>query len=738
MSTTKETKPTVYVGFDGEGYWDVDKSDHLYDMMKIGDLEVGAPSTRVTHMQFLRSVRSVGNYWIDEGVKPIIVGYFINYDLTQVTRSLDNYQLNKLADRKSREIPMDRKEDAPIYKREGTQHKPVYVEIGADFSPDRYKIDWLPGKWMTVSWPDEKSLPAARGKGDTSMIKWRRVKIVDVGTAFGGAFLKTVEQWLADDLTDWEREVITAGKAERGHEVDATQRAKDFQRISEYNRTEIELLERLMVRLWTEMDTLISDDGTLTKEIDGPGCLAAHWLNKVSGIEDQQEAQKQNKRIEKGNKDCLPGQEVEPVSVPDTSLVTGWDLAEQIGPEAYSFINDSYFGGWFETTRFGLVRDVYEYDLNSAYPDVIRDLPSLVDATSHWTEDESELWNAIEMGDLAFAEVMIYGASDKIGPAMYRDVEGRVTRPRNARVIINMEELAQSIKTGLVADYEVERGVIVELPKRDETPLEAMADLYQHRLDVGKKSLQGLASKLLMNSAYGKLCQSIGIPKWAQPIYASLITSRTRIALMELVETHPTGLDSVISFATDAVFFDSEHPTVKCSPTELGEWDLEHFELAYFVQSGVWGAAELAEGTATGVGEVDMDNIVWDVKTRGMSARAFRNNLESVILPEMLRAERDEEWNEDFEFNTRETFSMVSLSEAHSRGNVAQSGAFQVGEHGTPETMRSVSFRISPKRSNPEWMGNGFKSKAPPLAPGFTLPDTLSASRKDVIGGVSL
>lgn len=735
---TQHTKPTVYVGFDGEGYWDTDVHDHIYDMMKIGDYEVGSAGHRITHINFLRAVRSVGDYWLDHDVTPVIIGYFINYDLTQVTRSMDDWTLNKLADRKNREIWTEPRDDYPIYKAESTQHSPVYADVGPEYSPDRYKIDWMMGKWMTVAWPIADSLPAARSASDPSKIKWRRVKIVDVGTAFGGGFLPTVEKWLADELTDWEREVITAGKAERGHEVTQSERAEDYERIDTYNRTEIELLERLMVRLWTEMDTLISDDGTLTKEIDGPGCIAAHWLDNVADIEKVREAEKQNKSIERKNKDCLPGQEIDTVPVPDTKLVTGWDLAEQVGPDAYRFVNDSYFGGWFETCRFGLVRDVYEYDLNSAYPDVIRNLPSLDGATAHWTEDETELWDALEMGDLAFAEVMLYGASEKIGPAMYRDAEGRVTRPRDAHVIINMEEMAQSIKTGLVDDYTITRGLVIELPRRDETPLDGMAALYQYRLDVGKKSLQGLAAKLLMNSAYGKLCQSIGIPRWAQPIYASLITSRTRIALMKLVETHPRGIESVISFATDAVFFDSPHETVECSGTELGKWDLEQFSLAYFVQSGVWGAAESNGEKIFSAEHVEMDEITWDVKSRGMSARAFRSRLESVILPELLRAERDQSWNENFEFHTRETFSMVSLPEAYSRGDVSQSGSFQVGEHGTPETMRSVSLRVSPKRMHPTWTGNGFDTKAPVMAPGFTDPSILSASRKDMIGGVSL
>ena len=63
---------------------------------------------------------------------------------------------------------------------------------------------------------------------------------------------------------------------------------------------------------------------------------------------------------------------------------------------------------------------------------------------------------------------------------------------------------------------------------------------------------------------------------------------------------------------------------------------------------------------AIGVGDVDMDKLVWDVKTRGMSAKAFRSELETSILPVLLESEREGGWPEDFTFHTRETFSMVS------------------------------------------------------------------------------
>lgn len=732
-----ETKPTVFVGFDGEGYWDVDRQDHIYDMMKLGNLGIGSPGSYVTHLDFFRAVASVGDAWIEKGYTPIIVGYFINYDLTQVTRSLPDYELKWLADRKSRLIDLPTDDDYPMFKKSPTSHRSVRMEFGDTYSPDRYRMDWMQGKWATVKWPIRETLPQARAMQDESKIKWRSIKIVDVGSAFGGAFLKTVESWLGDELTEYERGVIKAGKAERGHEVTQAQRAADYPRIDKYNQTEIELLERLMVKFWITMDKTLGGDETLTKEIDGPGCIAAHWLDLQAGQAEYATALRENnKRIKTAEREGET--DVDLVDVPETALPTGWDLAETIGPEAYSFVNDSYFGGWFETMRFGFVRDTYEYDLNSAYPAVIRDLPSLVDANAIWTTDERELFRTVDDGDLAWAEVTVYGANDKIGPCMYRDGEGHVTRPRDARVIINVEELAASIDAGLVDDYEIHRGLVIELPNRDVKPLAAIARLYEHRKEVGKNTPEGLADKLLMNSAYGKLCQSVGCPRWAQPIYAALITSRTRIQITNAIGSHPDGTDAVVSVATDAVFFDSPHDDLWMDKKELGAWDEEYFGLAYFVQSGVWGAATIKDGAAIGVGDVDMDKLVWDVKTRGMSAKAFRSELETSILPVLLESEREGVWPEDFTFHTRETFSMVSLPEAYTRGNLDKSGSFEVGEHGTPEVMRELSLRVTPKRMNPVWAGNGFESSAPLMPSLLRFGDTLSASRKDTIGGVIL
>jgi hypothetical protein len=60
--------------------------------------------------------------------------------------------------------------------------------------------------------------------------------------------------------------------------------------------------------------------------------------------------------------------------------------------------------------------------------------------------------------------------------------------------------------------------------------------LYAYRRQLGSSG-QGYPLKLAINSLYGKLAQRIGEPPWRNPLWAGLITARTRALLMDAAAT---------------------------------------------------------------------------------------------------------------------------------------------------------------------------------------------------------
>jgi hypothetical protein len=143
-------------------------------------------------------------------------------------------------------------------------------------------------------------------------------------------------------------------------------------------------------------------------------------------------------------------------------------------------------------------------------------------------------------------------------------------------------------------------------------------DLYQQRIalgELGKNSPQGKALKLLYNSMYGKFAQSVGNPRFANPLWASAITASTRARIATLIGLHPGGVNDLLMVATDAVFFRSDHPSVAADSTELGAWSrTERHNLTLMMPGVYWddkARTALVRGDAP------------KLKSRGISAAAL-------------------------------------------------------------------------------------------------------------------
>lgn len=149
-------------------------------------------------------------------------------------------------------------------------------------------------------------------------------------------------------------------------------------------------------------------------------------------------------------------------------------------------------------------------------------------------------------------------------------------------------------------------------------PMAEVKDLYLQRIalgETGKNSPQGKALKLLYNSMYGKFAQSVGNPRFANPLWASAITASTRARIAMLIGLHPNGVNDLLMVATDAVFFRSDHPSVTADSTELGAWSRTPRRNLTLMMPGVYwddkARAALANGSAP------------KLKSRGISASAL-------------------------------------------------------------------------------------------------------------------
>jgi hypothetical protein len=401
--------------------------------------------------------------------------------------------------------------------------------------------------------------------------------ICDVGPFFQTSFLNAIspKEWPDDPVcTPAEYETIREGKSNR----DAAALGADMIR---YNLLENDVLSRMMKRLnkgYVAIGVRLSKDKWF-----GPGQAAQAWMN-ANGVPTSKEVQ------------------------------------EFVPSRALSMARDSYYGGWFEVFAHGHIPGVtYEYDINSAYPHIMRNLPCLLHGK--WVDGVN--------GDLTLVKAEVHGSDAYVGAMQHRESKETILRPLVTIGTYWLHELMAAKRAGLVASYRTLEKYGYKACKCP-PPLKGVADLYQQRLNVGKNTVHGKACKGTYNSMYGKLAQSTGNPKFANPIYASLITSGCRTMILDAIATHPVGTEDLVMVATDGVYFRTPHNSLEIDGNKLGAWDEGKKEGMTILKPGVYWCDADRESVKANKG--------LKLKSRGISAKDLAERMEE--FDQLFR-----EWN---------------------------------------------------------------------------------------------
>jgi len=380
--------------------------------------------------------------------------------------------------------------------------------------------------------------------------------LCDTGPFFQTSFLNAIDPVKWPDgaiLTDSEFKKIQEGKSERG--VDFVEYGTPIDpRMVEYNRLENRVLARLMKRYSTGLE----DIGVHLKRDQwfGPGQAAQSWMNSIRAPT--------RERFE----DSTP--------LPIRNACRA-----------------SYYGGWFEIFAHGHIPgESYSYDINSAYPDIQSRLPCALHGK--WTES-----NSLQSGNYVLVYGTVTGNNEDIGSAPHRLPTGNILRPNKTRGWYWSHEINAAYDAHLVSDIAIDR-TLAYTPCDCPPPFSKLRRLYEERLRVGKNTINGKARRLVYNSTYGKTAQSIGVAKYANPFYASLITSLCRTAILRSIALHPFGASDVLMVATDGITFRRPNRNLQIDPSTLGHWEeSRHENLTLFMPGIYWDDStrqKLAEG----------------------------------------------------------------------------------------------------------------------------------------------
>lgn len=484
-----------------------------------------------------------------------------------------------------RDLPEERAKWLILEEYAARRHHPVH-QIVRPVGNGRWEFDILGTKRFKL-----------RAKG----YKGPWMYVCDVGPFFQTSLVKAIDpkKWPKPVVSDSDFQRIVEGKARR-----ATAELDDEMR--EYNKTENKALAALM----GELDQGLREGLGVTLPPTrwfGPGQAAQAWMESV---------------------DCP----------------TSEDVKKATPEEVTKAARASYYGGWFEIFAHGRVLGTsWAYDINSAYPHIISQLPCLLHGRWRHTAKPKNMFPADK---LCLVRAEVASGARRMGTLPYRTPKGRILRPRQTSGWYWGHEIAAAQRAGAASWIRVHE-YWTYTPCKCPPPLRAIADLYDKRVEAGKNTPEGKAFKLVYNSVYGKLAQSVGYPKFSNAIYASLVTSGCRTQILDAIAKHPRKSQALLMVATDGVYFEEPHPKLTVGKA-LGEWEVKKHENLCLHMPGIYWddatRARLRDGKdsvlkARGIGPATLAKIIpgldklWDDYRQARPGRIMPNCWPVMTLP---------------------------------------------------------------------------------------------------------
>ena len=528
------------------------------------------------------------------------VGFFLGYDFTHWIKSLPENRADSLLS--SQGIAKRKRRNS------GANRRPFPVHLGDEFDPWKWEIDTLAMKRFSIR-PGTGYPPGEKKNRNKAMV------ICDTGAFFQKRFIDVIQSHIGTLITQDEFDTILEGKERRSV-------AKLDEDMKRYNALENDILSRVMGQLnrgFSDVGIRLNSD-----QWYGPGQAAQKWLININ---------------------ATPAE----------------DLYKVIPKYAADAGQASYYGGWFEIFRHGIIEGpTYEYDINSAYPNAIANLPCLLHG--EWSHEHGmPILQDVPSESLRLFRATVSGTDAYLGTLPHRTAKGAILRPHRTRGWYWEHEIRAGIMAGTIGDIDIHES-IEYTPCDCEKPFRSIAELYQERLKVGKNTPSGMAYKLVYNSSYGKMAQSVGKPKFANGIYASLITADCRTRILEAIATHPNGTRDVLMVATDGVYFRTPHPRLDIDKEKLGAWDESTKENMCLFMPGVYWDDSSRKALRDG-------NTV-RVKSRGVSAKDLSLCIDEID-GQFQRMKPGGEWPQ---INIPIQFNMTSAKLALARGKWETAG----------------------------------------------------------------
>lgn len=425
----------------------------------------------------------------------------------------------------------------------------LLLREGQEVEYKGYHIRYIPRKILEIRWN------TGRTRENGSPV-YRSIFIQDVFGFFQSSFEGALKKWEIPIPP-----IITEMKQKRSKFG-----VRQISEIKRYNRTELALLIELMEKLRQADREAFLAIGLFPKHNAriwyGPGSRAANFLTQTFFNQEH----------------------------PPFSGLVYKRLQKMTGIEDYPF-SAAFYGGRIEAAMIGEYRGkLYDYDINSAYPYALANLPK-------WKPDDLVITKGLDpqkrigmyyvewaLPQSNFYPFPFRGQNDNvyfpsIGSGWYMSPE--------VHAALSIYPKGIKIIRGFVLDGTDGAGDgIGKLPPEKICTtghyIQKMADV---RLKAKREKLTyEKVLKLVMNSCYGKTIQQVGSHRFLNPFVAAWITSVCRSKLV-LVMGRDTQ-NNIISCMTDGIL--SKIPLDVELGKELGQFEMQEFDRVLQFLPGVY------------------------------------------------------------------------------------------------------------------------------------------------------
>lgn len=393
--------------------------------------------------------------------------------------------------------------------------------VEVEFDGIKYSLEYRARKSLLI----RRGLTFVQNSKGKTVAKWAaRICIWDVFGFFQDNFVTVIDKWLGKEWKHYD--LIKKMKALRGDFANIAQ-----QEINAYNAAELESLVCIMEKVRDAINGL----DLVCRRWDGAGALAASFMRK------------HNIKEFKKNTDDL--------------IITAVRIA--------------YAGGRIEVCKIGYHGGpVYDYDVNSAYPAVMAELPCMLHG--FWERGEGEPPPGFTLVRCKYE----FMQGLRFYPLFFRTDKMQISFPAQGEGWYWYPEYLAATKCEghleVIEWYHWKQSC-------NHKPFHWIENYYKTRQQWVKNPLEEWQQggekiiKLGLNSLYGKTAQQIGGKKDSAPVYhqlewAGYITSATRARLYEAANRDP---NSIIGFATDGIFSTKELDIEISREKKMGAWELK-------------------------------------------------------------------------------------------------------------------------------------------------------------------